>query len=195
MNTYAVLRKVHLYSGLAILAFVMMYFVTGYPMIHRTWFPDSDAVKKIRTEPIVYKGIKDPFVYSKYLQDTFDLRGQVTRRRRLEDGSWEFRYSRPGTTYEAVVVPEGNSVRITTVKENAVETMIGFHELHGYGHGKLYNLWAFFHDLASLALIVFACTGIYLWYRLTKKKLLGWILLGVSYGYAVVTVLYLMYAP
>lgn len=195
MSVYTLLRKIHLYSGLAILAFVMMYFVTGYPMIHRDWFPHPEPVKTTRTESLAYVGPKEPAAYSTYLQETLDLRGKPVRQQRLQDGSWEFRYSRPGTIYEAVVAPAGDTVRITTVKQNSIETMIAFHELHGYGGGKLYRVWALLHDLASVSLIVFAFTGIYLWYKLTKKKLLGWILLGISYGYAAVTVLYCMYAP
>lgn len=195
MNAYTLLRKVHLYSGLAVLAFVIVYFVSGYPMIHPTWFPNPEAVKETRIEPLRYNGPKDPPAYSEYLQKAFDLRGQVTRRRRQKDGGWEFRYSRPGTVYEAVVAPAGDIVRITTVRDNAVQTIIAFHELHGYGGGKLYNLWAILLDLVSFSLIVFAFSGVYLWFKLTKKRLLGWILLGVSYGYAAATVLYLMYAP
>jgi hypothetical protein len=194
MNIYTVFRKVHLYSGLAILAFVIMYFVTGYPMIHHDWFPQSEPLKTTRTESLVYTGAKEPVAYSIYLQETFKLRGKPTRQRQLKDGSWEFHYSRPGTTYEAVVAPGGDSVRITTAREKPIKTMTAFHELHGYG-GMLYSVWAFLYDLASFSLIVFAVTGIYLWYRLTKKKLLGWICLLISYGYATVTVLYCMYAP
>jgi hypothetical protein len=85
-------------------------------------------------------------------------------------------------------------VRITTQNENAIETMVGFHRLHGYGGGNVYNVWAFFYDLASLSLILFAFTGIYLCYTLTKRQLLGWNFLGFSYGYAAITILYLMYA-
>ena len=44
-------------------------------------------------------------------------------------------------------------------------------------------------------MILFAISGIYLWYRRTRRKLVGWIFLGVSYGYAGMTILYLMYAP
>jgi hypothetical protein len=195
MNSYTLLRKIHLYAGLVILAFVVMYFVTGYLWIHRNWFPNPEPLKTTRTEMLVYTGPKEPAAYSSYLQETFDLRGKPTQPRRLNDGSWEFRYFRPGTVYEAVVAPAGDSVRIMTREENAADTMVGFHRLHGYGGEKLYSVWALLYDLASFSLIVFAFTGIYLWYRLTKKKLLGWIVLGISYGYAAVTILYLMYAP
>jgi hypothetical protein len=195
MNTYTVLRKIHLYAGLSILTFVIMYFVTGYPMIHGSWFPKPAIITTTRTEQLSYAGAKEPEAYSKYLQETFDLRGKITRQRRLKDGSWVFRYSRPGTTYAAVVAPAGDSVRITTLKENIIETMVTFHRLHGYGDEELYSVWAFLHDLAAFSLILFSVTGVYLWYKLTKRRLLGWIFLGISYGYAAVTVLYLMYAP
>jgi hypothetical protein len=195
MNIYTVFRRIHLYAALAIMSFVIMYFVTGYPMIHHDWFPQPEPVKTTRTEALTYAGSKDPTAYSQYLQETFDLRGKPVRPRRLKDGSWQFRYSRPGTFYEAVVSPAGDTVRITTREENMVETMVGFHKLHGYGFGPVYNVWSVLYDLASFAMIVFAFTGIYLWYRLTKEKLLGWICLLISYGYAAVTGLYCMYAP
>jgi hypothetical protein len=172
-----------------------MYFVTGYAMIHRSWFPSHEPVQTTRTESLVYGEPIEPAAYSSYLQETFDLRGKSVQQRRLRDGSWEFRYSRPGTFHQAVVAPTGDRVHITTRKESAIDTMVGFHRLHGYDGGKLYSVWALLYDLASFSLIVFAFTGIYLWYKLTKKKLLGWIFLGISYGYPAVTILYLIYAP
>lgn len=195
MTTYTLLRKTHLYAGLAILAFVIMYFLTGYVIIHQNWFPNHDPVKMTRTESLVYNGPRERAAFSNHLKEVFGLRGKSTRQWQRKDGSWEFRYSRPGTVHEALVVPAGDTVRITTREDNGIETMIAFHELHGYGGGKLYSVWAFFHDLASLSLIVFAFTGIYLWYKLTKKKLLGWFFLAISYGYAAATIMYLMYAP
>ena len=113
----------------------------------------------------------------------------------MDDGGWRFRYSRPGTFHEALVTAAGDSVRIFRREENARTTLVGFHRLHGYGGGWLYDIWVVFYDLASLSLVVFSLTGIYLWYRLTRRRLLGWVFLGISYGYAGVTILYLMYAP
>ena len=195
MNTYSLLRKTHLYVGLAVLTFVVMYFVSGYLMIHPDWFPNHKPMKNTRTESFVYNGPREPAAYSHYVKETLGLRGKSTRQRQLKDGSWEFRYTRPGSVYEALVPPAEDSVRITTQVESPVETMVGFHRLHGYGGGMLYSLWSLLYDLASLSLILFAFTGIYLWYKLTKKRLLGWIFLAVSYGYAAVTLLYLMSAP
>lgn len=195
MNTYTVLRKIHLYAGLALLSFVVMYFVTGYPLIHYDWFPNPKAVQTARTETLAYRGPMEVGALSDYLQRTFDLGGKPTQKARARDASWRFRYVRPGTIHEVVVTPAADSVTIKTRQDNLLETTIGFHRLHGYGGGMLYNFWALLYDLASFSLIVFALTGIYLWYKLTKKRLLGWICLGLSYAYAAVTMLYLMYAP
>ena len=49
--------------------------------------------------------------------------------------------------------------------------------------------------LYSASMIVFALSGIYLWYKLTKRRLLGWALLAVSFAFATGAVLYLVHAP
>jgi hypothetical protein len=195
VSAYTVFRKIHLYSGLILLTFVVMYFITGYALIHHEWFPESEPVKTTRIEPLSFAGVGDPDTYSLYLQERFELRGKRRQPNRFDDGRWRFRYFRPGTTHEALVAADGRNVAITTRDGTTYTTMAGFHALHGYGGGWLYDVWAVLYDLASLSMIVFAISGIYLWYRLTRRKLVGWIFLGLSYGYAGVTILYLMYAP
>jgi hypothetical protein len=75
------------------------------------------------------------------------------------------------------------------------EVVIGFHRLHGFQGGILYLIWAFFVDIISLAMIIFGITGIFMWYKSTKKRVWGWLLLSVTYIYCFATVLYLQYAP
>ena len=73
-------------------------------------------------------------------------------------------------------------------------TLIGMHRMHNYGGNILYLLWVLLYDLASLSLILFGLTGVYLWYKLTTKRLLGWVILGLGYGYTAATILFLVYA-
>ena len=192
---YSILRKIHLYTAMILLCFVVMYFVSGYPMIHEDLLPNPDPDRTTRTESLHRAGDMEPEAFSAHLQQEFDLRGKRLEPKHLRDGGWKFRYFRPGTEHEAVVDADGNRVRITREEEHFRRTLIGFHRLHGYGGGWLYTLWAILYDLASLSLIVFALTGIYMWYKLTSKRLLGWILLGLNFSYATATVLYLIYAP
>ena len=192
---YDLIRRIHLYSAFVVLSFLVMYFITGYPMIHQDFMEHQDPEKHTRVYPLENTGDFEPADYSVQLQDQFDLRGHRAKPRRHNNGNWEFGYSRPGTWYKTIVYAAGDSLRITEHRGNLRQTFIGFHRLHQYGGGALYDLWMVFYDLASLSLVVFAITGVYMWYTLTRKRLLGWLILGGSCTYAVAIILYLIYAP
>ena len=192
---YDLIRKIHLYSGLTLLAFVLMYFVSGYVMTHHDWFPGGDPRKTVREEPLASAPGADPEAYSALLQRQLGLSGKRQPPSRGKDGSWKFVYVRPGVTHEALVPASGDRVRITRSDQDTRGTLVGLHRLHGYGGGWLYDLWAVVYDLSSAAMVLFAVSGIYLWYKLTKRRLLGWVLLAVSFAFATGTVLYLVRSP
>ena len=192
---YDAIRRIHLYTGVGLLAFVVMYFVTGYVLIHHDWFPDTPAEKSTREESLASAPGASPEEFSALLQRQFDLRGKRQPPVRMKDGGWKFEYFRPGVTHEAVVPPAGVRVRITTSRHSTPRTLIHFHRLHGYGGGWMYDMWMVLFDLASLSMIVFALTGIYLWYKLTRRRALGWALLAVSISFTAGTIVYLVHAP
>ena len=192
---YNLLRKVHLYVGLSLLAFILMYFITGYVMIHHDLIESKDPEKTVRVEPLTGTAGLDADEVIIYLQNKFDIPGKRWSSNRMDDGRWRFNYFHPGHNYNAIISANGDSVEITHVKQDTRRLLIGFHRLHGYGGGWIYNIWAIMYDLASLAMILFPLTGIYMWYKLTQKRLFGWILLAISFTYALSTILYLVYAP
>jgi hypothetical protein len=120
----------------------------------------------------------------------FDTRGIEEL---LDIESRQFNYARPGTTFEAVVSPDGKQVAITSKEFGFVGLANGMHRLHGYGGGRIYDAWAFLYDLASAALILFALTGIILWYQSTSRRLPGLICLGLSFSFSAAMILYLLY--
>jgi len=192
---YQLIRRVHLYTAFFLLSFVLMYFVSGYVMIHENLLENRDPQKKTRNLALKYKGEKTAAAYAAHLEQTFGLEGKRQPPQKREDGSWRFAYFRPGTSYEAVISAAGDSVRITESRENLRRTLVGFHRMHGYGGGLLYDIWAVCYDLASAALILFTLSGIYLWYKLTSRHLLGWLLLLLSFGLAAATIGYLLTLP
>jgi hypothetical protein len=191
---YDTIRRIHLYTGVGLLAFVVMYFVTGYVLIHHDWFPGAEPVKSTREETLTPAPGLSPEEYAVLLQRQCGLAGKRQPPVRMKDGGWKFAYARPGLAHEVVVPPSGDRVRITTSQSSTRETLVHFHRLHGYGGGRLYDLWMVLYDLASASMIVFALSGIYLWYKLTKRRLLGWTLLAASFAFATGTVLYLVHA-
>ena len=185
-------RRIHLAASLGLLFFVLMYFTTGFVMIHGQSFKRSAPSTTTHTEPLQYSGDGSDDGMSQYLQDTFQLRGKRQPAKTRSDGSRQFLFTRPGTTFEAVVAPDGKQATIVEKKFGLVDMVHGMHRLHGYGGGWFYCLWAFVCDLASVAVIVFALTGIYLWYRFCSKRLPGLICLGLSFGFSAAMILYLM---
>ena len=73
---YDTIRRIHLYTGVGLLAFVVMYFFTGYALIHGDWFPRGEPVKSTREEPLATAIGASPEEYSAVLQRQFGLAGK-----------------------------------------------------------------------------------------------------------------------
>lgn len=192
---YTIVRKIHLYSGLSLLLFVLLYFVSGLVMTHETLFPRQQPSSTVVEYPLEYQGTWTAQELGAFLATRFDLHGRMQDARELKDGGWSFVYASAGQENKLRISPGHDKVTITHTPQNTVGVLHRLHRLHRYGGPWFYSLWAFVYDLTSLSMILFAVTGIYLWYKLTARRLLGWILLSTSFGYALTTVLYLLYAP
>jgi len=176
------------------MVFVLMYFVSGYVILHGKWFGTRPPAKSTRHARLATPISSNPQDLQSGLEAQLGLHGKPQPPRKRKDGSWELTYSRPGDVQQAIVHPDGR-VEVTESKQNFAGTLNAFHRLHGYSGGGLYVFWAVLYDLASASMIVFALSGIYLWYKITRRRTLGWALLAVSFLYAGGTIAYLVYAP
>ena len=66
--------------------------------------------------------------------------------------------------------------------------LLQLHVNHGFWHdfGPA-NGWAAFSLLTSIAMLLLGVSGIYLWFMHHEERLIGGVLLGVGFGYAIVT--------
>jgi hypothetical protein len=117
---YNTIRRIHLYTGLIVLVFLMMYFISGYVMIHRPWFGGQQSA--------------------------------------------------------------------------SVVTLNKLHRVHGYGGGFVRNAFVLCNDLASFACILFALSGVYLWWKTAQAKLWGILCLAISCAYGFGMIVYLALA-
>jgi hypothetical protein len=196
---YNAIRKVHLYTGLVVLLFLMMYFVSGYVIIHRPWFGGQQGKPpaNVRTEPLAgYAGSREPEALAAYLAERFELRGRVNVPPAARQPAKAIRFNvvRPGTIQQVEVPNDGDTVTITTTRENVAGVLAQLHRVHGYGGGWIWNAFVFFNDLASASCIVFALTGVYLWWKTVKRKIWGVLCLGASCAYTIGMIHYLMHA-
>jgi hypothetical protein len=194
---YNAIRKIHLYTGLIVLVFLMMYFVSGYVLIHRNWFggqrnkPDPTTVTQSLAD---YTGPRQPRPLADYVADRFALRGRINVPPVQPNHAIRFNIFRPGAVHQVEIPHDGDTVTITTLRENLAGILVHLHRIHGYGGGWFWNAFVLFNDLASFSCILFAVSGVYLWWKTAKQKLWGFLCLGASCAYGVGMILYLMCA-
>jgi hypothetical protein len=185
------IRNIHLYSGLVLAVFVLMYFVTGLVMIFEPTFKREVESEVKRRIPYNSKAAGNPEQLAGQIQKDLAIRGQPSVQFRGDYALVNF--SHPGIVTEVRIPNGGDSLFITTRKGNVNTTMHQFHRLHGYRGGVGYILWAIVYDLSSLSMITFALSGVYLWYAIERKHMTGWIVLAGSTLLTLMTIIYLMF--
>ncbi len=185
------IRRLHLIAGLVLLIWVVMYFVTGWVLIHEPWFPRGprkETTKHALTlaEPVATAE------FVRQLEAAHGIGGQRRAPKPLAKGGWQFNWVRPGENTEAVVNSAASEVTITRTRFNPAGWAHGLHRLHGYRGGWAYWIWAAFMDLASAAMILFAASGVYLWWKTTRNKLPGVLCLGAGIVFTTVVVTHLL---
>ena len=196
---YRLVRTVHLYSGLVLAAGLFMYAFTGFVMSHQSWFPGGKSHKTTQdltsvTALTMAPGLspEQAATWQERLGDELGLHGRPGNRQRDEDGSWIFEFNGPGTNEKLRLRPGHREVTLTVEAAGFAGIMNRLHHFHGYDGGGRFFVWGLFVDLASLAMILFPLTGIYLWFTLKQDRRLGWIILGASTLYGVGSILYLV---
>ncbi len=189
---YQLIRRMHLFTGLVLLVFVLMYFISGYVLIHEHWFGGREPKVTKRVESLDVPLRASDALLASQVQDRFHLSGQSSTPEHRKDGWVRISYVRPGRTFQVAINPEGKQVTITRNDFGFAGVANGMHRLRGYHGGWVYWLWAAMYDLASAGLIVFAITGIVLWYQSTSRRLAGWLCLAAGFGFTAAMIAYLM---
>src|SRR5918993_187558 len=163
---YKLIRKIHLYCGLIILAFLMMYSVSGYLMVHRPWFLGPQPPVTTQTVPFLASREQSPEKLAAQVKEHLKLAGRIQFAGRQPNnqppGMTLFWIMRPSASVR-VEVPTGEQhVRVITHRYNWVGTLIVLHKVQQYDGEMLFNLVALFGDLTGLSMIVFAISGVYL---------------------------------
>jgi hypothetical protein len=192
---YHAVRKIHLYCGLIILAFLMMYFVSGYMMAHRPWFLSPGPAPTTRTATFQPGAGFTTEQLAAEVQKQLRLPGRIQFPQKQPAGMTRFWVNYPGTMARVDVPAGQRSVTVTTQRAGLVGTLIMLHKVNGYDGNLLFDACALFCDLAGLSMILFALSGVYLWWKRVKHHTWGILCLAASCAYAVGMMLYLAYAP
>jgi len=210
---FTLVRRIHLYASVVLMTFVLMYFATGYIVIHRDWFHNEKPKPQTTTQMLSLASgdlsVTHPDDAADVVQRALGLPGQRRNARppTKPGGPWQFTYvttrvayqvsvSLPSATSQPSTQPAEAASKATIVQTpfTATETINAFHRLRS-GGGVRYNVWGVFFDASAIALIVFAMSGIYLWFKLAKVRWPGALVLLLSLGFTIGVYVYLAVAP
>jgi hypothetical protein len=188
---YTVIRKIHLYCGLIIVIFLMMYFVSGFMMVHRPWFVSPSPPPTIQTAVLHSTGAQTNEQIAADVQKQLGLPGRIQFPQKQPDNLVRFWVNHPGTMTRVDVSPKEHRIDLTTQRVGLVGTLIMLHKVSGYDAEPLFDAYALFCDLAGTSMILFPITGVYLWWKTARNHLWGILCLLASCTYAGGMMLYL----
>ncbi len=187
---YSTIKKIHLYACLSTVAFLLMFIVTSYLMIHHQWFDheehretsDVDLGFRVDTEEDWQK-----------LVDRFDVKGRLYRSSTNKDGHQVRIYETANNSNRITLSADRTKAQMVLTSERGANILVGIHRHRGYGGALQYNLYALFLDLLGVSLIVFAITGVIMWFKLLKNNRIAWIIFIAGFLYFSLVIFLLMY--
>jgi|GEM_PF-660638 hypothetical protein len=199
---YTLIRKIHLYTALALTLFVVMYALTGFVIYRPSWFPNN-RVETTRSESLEWErpdfGQGDREIFkvmvpqAEAFREAFHISARYGFTRTEKDGGYTLVYRKPGVEERITAYADRDSIAVLTIQNGGAWTWNRMHQMHLFKGGPLYFLWGVLLDIVSISLILFALTGVWMWYTLkAKQRRLGWILLAGSTTYTVGSLIFLL---
>jgi len=179
---YRKILAVHLCTGLFSLAFLAMYGWSAVQMAHRKWFALRDRVTEQRYTLV--PGLSDVRAAARLLP----LRGELASIR-VRSSGFLFTVVRPGTVHQVNYAADTGAVTVQTHDSGFQGALNRIHQTQGMWHAyRPANAWAAVLGLVSMGLLVLGASGLYLWFRNRRERLIGSILLAVGPGLALVLI-------
>lgn len=172
---YKLIRNVHLALGLGCSAFLLMYSASAVQMSHPSWFSDEETIVKSES-PVSAEQAESPRLFARALMQD-GMWGELQNIQQDESG-FQFRIVRPGTVHQVRYTAGAPRAAIETHVSNLMGMLNRLHHTAGfYREQSLTHWWAAFVALISLALLILGATGVYMWFRLYKERVVGGVLL------------------
>jgi hypothetical protein len=185
---FKIVRNIHLYSAFVIAPFLLMYLLTGavmitdiFPQMTSNILTEKIAIKYNQTETETITEIcKQHNIYGEQSIDTGT------------NGMRNYLFFRPGYRAELTFTVPESFVLVKIDEGTFGSVMNDFHRIRGYNGSWTHILWSILYDLCCMALLIFAFTGVYLWWKMEPKKLTGVIFLLISTGITAFTIAYII---
>ncbi|HET7214566.1 MAG TPA: hypothetical protein VFL79_13320 [Terriglobia bacterium] len=185
---YRWFRNTHLVAGLLAVPFLLMYGLSAVQMSHAGWFSLEPAVTET-TVNVTSAPINDGRALARILMDQNHVRGEIRQVKATGSGI-QLQLERTGTVYAVNYSIQTRQAVIRTSVAPFMGMLNRIHHLAGlHNAAMILDVWGGWVVAVSLCLFVLGLTGIYMWFRLYKERVIGAILLAVSLGYSLTLIL------
>lgn len=185
---YRWFRNTHLVAGLLAVPFLLMYGLSAVQMSHGDWFSLKPTVTE-STVTVASSPVNDGRALARMLMDQEHLRGEI-RQVRATDSGFHLQIEHPGTIYRVDYSSQTRQAVIRTSVAPFMGMLNRIHHLAGFQSASLVmDVWGGWVVAVSLCLFLLGLTGIYMWFRLYKERMIGTILLALSLGYSLTLIL------
>lgn len=178
-------RRLHLYLGIALIAWFFMYGITSIPFAHNTWLGKPGAVWKPRFErdytiDVPATGELRPAAEAILRDNGLEGAFGVSRDKqgRLQIYRFDFRNA-TRLTYD----PAAGRLKAEDRVFRWHNFLTGLHARGGFQQpGLLHKAWAVLVDVVCIALLLWIASGIYMWWHVSGHRLWGWLALLAGAG-------------
>ena len=187
-------RRLHFYLGLYFIFFIWLFSISGLVLNHGKWpFADfwPEREETTSTRPIVVPRAAGDLAAARDLMGQLGIVGEVNTTERSPGGDeFSFQVIRPGRTVSVEADLDAGQAEITEIRVNAWGVMSALHHFTGVSMNDperrrdwwLTTLWSLAMDAIAAGLIVLVASGLYLWYRLKPKRMLGLVVIAAGLG-------------
>jgi hypothetical protein len=180
------MRSLHLYSGLIVSPFVLVYAASTIALNHPTWLggPGEPRTEIGQVRPPVSE---DSLTIARDVLGQLGIRGEAMFvRRDVKAGEVEIPVQHAGAKSSVTVDLATGRAVVERHRPSLVDSVIFFHKMPGphvvamRGYSTAVALWRWLADASVLAIVFLAASGLYLWTALKAERTVGLVSLGAG---------------
>lgn len=175
-------QKVHIYLGLFLLFFILLFGFSGLLLNHHWEFAKSwEKRKEISYEKTIrISKEREGYTLVNEIMNKLNLNGSIYNPKFSSDSALlSFIIAKPGTRYDIQAYLDDGEIIVKEVRLDKWEVMRSLHKLRnptskeqsGRYQSALASIWSLSIDIVSAGLIIICLGGWYLWLQISRKRL------------------------
>ncbi|HXG02522.1 MAG TPA: hypothetical protein VNO23_03780 [Candidatus Binatia bacterium] len=176
-RTPRVIRRIHMYLGLTLMPWVLVYATSTLVMNHRQLFAggidENLAVVTDRAYRSELAPDRDLHRWARTILKDLGLEGRHAVEWRESDQALVIHRQIPGRERRITYWPARGRLVVEAAPFRLRRFLTGLHTLHGFGASAAATAWAVLVDAVSAAMIAWALSGLYLWWEMRRTRLWG----------------------